>query len=172
MTSDAAPSESDLSRSDYSATLKEQNRRSCCRGEDSENHTSDSNTTDEERHTPARRNRPGEVHPGNPGQLQSRWINKGKGRAHSPAPGVEQSGSATGHKKPGPFSDAAKECIAIFADETMAIADQLAAEFGKTRHDILAQAGLGSVRPTRALNSWNVFCKWYSAHYPKADSSM
>ena len=74
-------------------------------------------------------------------------------------------------KKLGPFSDAAKECITMFVDNTMAIVDQLAAEFGKTRHNILAQAGLGSVKPTRTLNPWNVFCKWYSAHYPKADRS-
>ena len=159
-----APSESDGSGSNYSETVREKRKRA---RRMQKNNTSDSDTTsdEEEPRSPGDHQRQStEQHP---------RVDKGKGRAHSPAFNMEPSGSAPteAHKKPGPFSNAAKQEIASFADDVMDDADRLAAKFGKTRHDVLAQAGLGSVKSTRALNASNVFRKWYSAHYPKADGS-
>ncbi|EPS94430.1 hypothetical protein FOMPIDRAFT_89586 [Fomitopsis schrenkii] len=148
-------SESDASGSDYSATVNEQKRRLQRKHGRSGDITSDDETLDEDEEEPV-----------------SRKADKGKGRARSSVIDVERSDSAAMHtqKKPGPFSSVAKERIAAFAENVREAADQLAREFGKTRHDVLVQAGFGSVKSTRALNSMNVYRKWFSAHYPKADA--
>lgn len=150
-----ALSESDASGSDYSATVNEQKRRLQRKHGRSGDITSDDETLDEDEEEPV-----------------SRKADKGKGRARSSVIDVERSDSAAMHtqKKPGPFSSVAKERIAAFAENVREAADQLAREFGKTRHDVLVQAGFGSVKSTRALNSMNVYRKWFSAHYPKADA--
>ena len=166
-----APSESDASGSDYSTTVREKRRRASRVHEESEKSSVDSDMgSDEGDRTVSR----GARQPQSVGGAAHRRVDKGKGRARSPASDMEQLDTAAMqmHKKPGPFSNAAKEEIAAFADSVMARADQLAETFGKTRHDILVQAGLGSVKSTRALNSANVFRKWYSAHYPKPDRGM
>ena len=164
-----APSESDGSGSNYSETVREKRQRARRMRKDD---TSDSDiTSDEDSRSPGNRKRQSTVPTRSPDH-HSR-VDKGKGRAHSPAFNMEPSRSAPteAHKKRGPFSNAAKQEIASFADDVMDDADRLAAKFGKTRHDVLVQAGLGSVKSTRALNASNVFRKWYSAHYPKADGS-
>lgn len=167
----SAASESDGSGSDYSETVREKRIRARRMHKKAENSTSDSDmTSDEEPRAPEPRKQQRSAS-ARSFQRYSQ-AEKGKQRARSPASN-EASGSTAPQapKKPGPFSNAAKQEIANFADEVMDDADRLAAKFGKTRHDVLAQAGLGSVKPTRALNASNVFRKWYSAHYPKADGS-
>ena len=168
----SAPSESDGSGSDYSETVREKRIRAGHVRKEAETNTSSSDmTSDEEPHTPDRRKQQSTASTRS-SELHSR-VDKGKGRARSPASDIRPPASATTQapKKPGPFSNAAKEEIAIFADEVMDRAERLATKFSKTRHDVLSQAGLGSVKSTRALNASNVFRKWYSAHYPKADGS-
>ena len=168
----SAPSESDGSGSDYSETVREKRIRAGRVHKQAETSTSSSDmTSDEGPHTPDHHKQQSTAVTRS-SELHSR-VDKGKGRARSPASNVEPSAFSTtlAPKKLGPFSHAAKEEIAMFTDEVMGRADSLATKFGKTRHDILAQAGLGSVKSTRTLNVSNVFWKWYSAHYPKADGS-
>ena len=100
---------------------------------------------------------------------------KGKGRAMPRDAGAEmleqsQTMAAAAHKlKPGPLSDKAKEEIADFSNIILETADSLAQRHGKTRNDILAAAGLGHVKHSRAVNSANAYRKWYSVHFPKPD---
>ena len=126
-----APSESDASGSDYSTMVREKRRRVSRVHEESEKSSVDSDMgSNEGDHTVSC----GARQPQSVGGTAHCQVDKGKGRACSPASDMEQLNMAAMqmHKKPGPFSNAAKEKIAAFADSIMARADQLAKTFGKT----------------------------------------
>ena len=100
-------------------------------------------------------------------------VDKGKGRAQSPHAEVEveETTAHPYHKRPGPFSAVAKAEIAEFSSAVLVAAESLAEKYGKTRREVMIQAGLGSAIPSRAPNAANVHRKWYSVHYPKPDNS-
>ena len=169
--------ESDTSGSDYSATVAQEKKSRRKQGGNSgpsddedepsdEEDLDDEGVTDEQLATP----QPGRLRK-SAGRKATARVDKGKGRAQSPHAEVEVEDRAGYHKRPGPFSAAAKAEIAEFSSAVLVAADSLAEKYGKTRREVMIQAGLGSAIPSRAPNAANVHRKWYSVHYPKPDSS-
>ena len=171
--------ESDTSGSDYSATVAEEKRRRRKQGDNSGPSDDEDEPFDEEDLDDEGMNDEwlATSQPDRPrksaGRKATTRVDKGKGRAQSPHAEVEVE-ERTGypcHKRPGPFSAAAKAEIAEFSSAVLVAADSLAEKYGKTRREVMIQAGLGSAVPSRAPNAANVHRKWYSVHYPKPDGS-
>ncbi|KAG2153814.1 hypothetical protein DEU56DRAFT_907293 [Suillus clintonianus] len=62
--------------------------------------------------------------------------------------------------------EAIDKAVAL-GDKTVAEAENIAKEYGKSTRTILIQAGL-AVKTTRADNSWNMYQAWYKMKYPKS----
>ncbi|KAG2346323.1 hypothetical protein BDR05DRAFT_945907 [Suillus weaverae] len=62
--------------------------------------------------------------------------------------------------------EAIDKAVAL-GDKTVAEAEKIAKEYGKSTRTILIQAGL-AVKTTRADNSWNMYQAWYKMKYPKS----
>lgn len=170
-------SESETSGSDYSATVAEEKKRRREQGgssgpSDDEDMPFVEEGLDDEDVNDGQLATPPPVQPRrSAGRKATARIDKGKGRAQSPHAEGEVEDRAGYHKRPGPFSAAAKAEIAEFSSAVLVAADSLAEKYGKTRREVMIQAGLGSAVPSRAPNAANVHRKWYSVHYPKPDSS-